>query len=80
MNKSRVAARFMLPAVAAAAVIGGAVAPASAEPVTHNANQNVTRDLPVVGGLLKNVLGGGNLLGGLLGGAGGGGTSPVSLG
>lgn len=66
VNKSRVAARFMLPAIAAAAVIGGAVAPASAEPVTHNVHQNVTRDLPAVGNLLD-LLNGTGLLNGLLG-------------
>jgi hypothetical protein len=67
VNKSRIAARLMLPALFAAAVVGGAVAPASADPTGAQNPQELTRDVPSgdVGGLLGG--GGGGLVGGLLG-------------
>ena len=69
MNKPRIAARLMLPALVAAAVIGGTVAPASAESALPQGQQDLGRELPIAGLLSGGgLLGGGLLGGGLLGG------------
>jgi hypothetical protein len=71
VKKVRVVTRFALPALAVAAVVGGSAASASAEPVTPQGHEDVTRELPtgdLLGGdLLGGLLGGGLLGGGLLG-------------
>jgi hypothetical protein len=61
VNTSRIAARLALPALVAGAVLGGTVAPASAEPSTAQGHQDLLRDLRAEdGGLLDGLLGGGS--------------------